>query len=277
VKPVILRVMAIAIAIGAVADPAFTTVRRARPIVSIVPAGDANPDLASRVERVLRGTFTVVRGPLTSAAGTVVVGDQLPDESPRWRGPVFSVRPPERRARILGLDAPGVAARDSRVPVTARVSVGGAGGRRLIVQLRAGHLVVDQRQVDLESDSVLARVALAFSPEAAGVVPLRAISWIDGEDERDSMLTAVHVSGERSPVLFHDAHPSWMSTFVRRALENDPRFIVTHRVVTSRGVSSTAGDAPASLGRAADLASFETVVVGAPEALNDADLAGHES
>jgi hypothetical protein len=68
-----------------------------------------------------------------------------------------------------------------------------------------------------------------------------------------------------------------MSTFVRRALEGDPRFVVTSRVLTSRGASTTAGQAPESLGTRPSLDPFQTVIVGAPETLTAADVAGLEA
>ena len=77
-------------------------------------------------------------------------------------------------------------------------------------------------------------------------------------------------------VLFFDPHPSWMSTFVRRAVERDQRFVVTSRIVTSRNISTDAGQPP----RVDDLASlklFDAVVVGAPEALTEADVTGLEA
>ena len=66
-----------------------------------------------------------------------------------------------------------------------------------------------------------------------------------------------------------------MSTFVRRALEADPRFVVTSRVATSRGAPAvTAGEPPAALAALPSLELFQTVIVGAPEELTADDAAG---
>ncbi|HEX6313272.1 MAG TPA: hypothetical protein VFZ73_00370, partial [Gemmatimonadaceae bacterium] len=65
--------------------------------------------------------------------------------------------------------------------------------------------------------------------------------------------------------------------FVRRAIEDDARFSVSHRVLTSRGVANTAGHAPTSLSDARALREFAVVVVGSPDALGAADVRGLES
>jgi hypothetical protein len=75
-------------------------------------------------------------------------------------------------------------------------------------------------------------------------------------------------------VEFVDARPSWASTFVRRALEGDPRFRVESMSGESRGVvTKTAGAVPladAQLGR------FDAVVLGGLERLAATDIAGVE-
>jgi hypothetical protein len=60
-------------------------------------------------------------------------------------------------------------------------------------------------------------------------------------------------------------------------LERDTRFAVTHRVLTSRGMSNSGGAAPASLRDPELLAAYRTVVVGAPELLSEADVLGIEA
>jgi hypothetical protein len=63
---------------------------------------------------------------------------------------------------------------------------------------------------------------------------------------------------------------------VRRAIERDSRFTVVSRVVTSRDVSTVAGRAPTTLRDRDVLSSFDAIVVGAPDALSAADVAGLE-
>jgi hypothetical protein len=68
-----------------------------------------------------------------------------------------------------------------------------------------------------------------------------------------------------------------MSTFVRRALEQDRRFAVASRVITSRGVSSDAGQPPSTLSDPSLLELYDVIVVGAPGSLTSADVAGLET
>ena len=87
----------------------------------------------------------------------------------------------------------------------------------------------------------------------------------------------IDIRDDRWAVLFFDPRPSWLSTFVRRSGERDPRFVVTSRVVTSRNVSIDAGRPPAALGDAESLARFDAIVVGAAQTLRDRDVAGLET
>ena len=75
----------------------------------------------------------------------------------------------------------------------------------------------------------------------------------------DAADVLIDVREQRWAILFYDPRPSWMSTFVRRAIARDPRFAVTSRVVTSRNISTDAGQPPASLD---DLATLELFDVG---------------
>jgi hypothetical protein len=84
----------------------------------------------------------------------------------------------------------------------------------------------------------------------------------------------VDVRRERWSVLFFDRRPSWMSTFVRRSVERDPRFAVTSRIVTSTNISRETGRAPGGLDAIAANDAFDAVVVGAPDALNARDVQG---
>ncbi len=79
----------------------------------------------------------------------------------------------------------------------------------------------------------------------------------------------VNVSATRASVLVFDARPSWASTFVRRALEDDPRFLVEHRV--GLGPAVAAGTAGGRLdARSLDLASV--VIAGSPDSLSSRDV-----
>ena len=80
----------------------------------------------------------------------------------------------------------------------------------------------------------------------------------------------VDVGVTRSTVLVFDARPSWSSTFVRRAIEDDRRFAVGYRARLAPALS--AGTANGRLDIAAlDLAS--TAIIGGVDALTSDDVA----
>jgi hypothetical protein len=70
-------------------------------------------------------------------------------------------------------------------------------------------------------------------------------------------------------VLFYEPRPSWIATFVRRAIEADQRFVVSGLDYPSRGIRIVSGDAP-SLDRTA-LRAFSAVVVGGLDRLTVSD------
>jgi hypothetical protein len=80
----------------------------------------------------------------------------------------------------------------------------------------------------------------------------------------------VDVASDRLPVLVFDARPSWNSTFVRRALEDDPRFAVEHH---ARVAPSITAGTPAARLDAGILDRTAAVIVGAPDALTADDVA----
>jgi hypothetical protein len=270
-----IRVAAAAIAVAGFVDPSLTSNRASKPSVAVV-AGDPASDslLAENVARALSKQFVVTRGAYSGAEATVLVGDRLASDAPAASGPTFAVFADRRAASIEYLDAPATAPLGSRIPVVAGVRAAGSRGRTLDVTLRAGSLVVDRASRAITSDDERVSVPLAFVPPAAGAAPLRISAMI--RDARDSAAAdlAVDVRDERWSVLFFDPRPSWMSTFVRRAIERDPRFVVTSRIVTSRGLSADAGRPPARLDDLAALKLFDAVVVGAPESLTERDVSG---
>lgn len=274
------RAAAFVIAVAAVVDPALTTSRSSRPTVAVVTADSATGSpLVTRVVQALDRRFTVVRGRLDAAAATVLVGRAVPDEARALAGSMIAVVPtqPGPAVRVVDIDAPSTSALDVRVPIRVEVSVHGARGRRLTVELSAGGAVVDHVSQTVETDSGLISVTAQHVPMRAGPQVLVARAYLDRLVAPDSSFTVVNARPDRYAVLFHDARPSWSSTFVRRAAGLDARFSITHRVVTSRGLSNAGGPAPESLREAASLADFATIVVGAPETLAGADVAALET
>lgn len=272
-----LRVFAIAMALVAIADPAISSRRIAKPIVAVLPATPPDEALARRVSAALARRFTIVHGQFAGAAATVVAGSRVPDDAALPDGPLLVVAPQPSTpdVTILGVDAPATAPRDSRIPVEARIRVIGAARQSLTVRLHTAAGLTDQVTAPVPGDSSDVPVRLTHVATDTGAALLRVSAAITGASDEAS--TVVHVRDTRVPVLFFDPRPSWLSTFVRRSVEEDPRFSVTHRVQASRGVAATGGPAPASLRDALSLAPFAGVVIGAPEALADADVAGLET
>ena len=272
------RVAAVTIAILAVLDPSLTASRSSRPLVSVIAADSAkDASLVGRVERSLHRRFTVVRGALPAATGTVLVGDRLPDEGAA--GPLMVVAPSGSTpfVRIVALQAPATPSLNAQVPVVVTMAVRGAKGRQLNVEARVGETLLDQQSMRIEDDTVEAQLTLSYVPTAEGATLLNVTAFVDGTNVNDRAATALDVTAHRLEVLFFDPRASWLSTFVRRAIERDPRVAVTHRVVTSRGLSNTTGSAPVSLRDARLLSRYGTIVIGSPEQLGDVDVSGLEA
>lgn len=270
-----LRGTAVSIAVAAVVDPAITISRRTKPEI-VVQVSDTARDatVANRVARTLGKQYTVVREPLAGAAATVLVGDQLPHGEIGI--PVIAVVPDttEPRVSIERLDVPMTASADSRIPVGALVRMSHIGGRTVNVTLTVNGAAVDHATTTATTPNETARVPLTFIPTASGATPIRVTASLDDDSPVATADAAVDVRERKWPVLFYDPRPSWMSTFVRRAIERDTRFVVTSRIVTSKNVSSEAGRPPTRLDDVSAISRYDAIVVGAPDALSSRDVAG---
>jgi hypothetical protein len=275
-KPTALRTAAFGVALLATLDPSLTSERRGRPLVSVL--ADENDVLTTRVTHALERRFTVIQGLSDAASATVLVGARVPDESRRPDAPVFAVLPANERPafRIARLDAPSPAQLNARTPVYVQVPVTGGAGRMLDIQLTMDGLVAAQQNAQVRTDSSIVVVGMSVAP---GIGPhvLTAIARLSGATTSDSASVVVDVRNDRLPILFFDARPTWTSTFIRRAIEQDARFTVVHRVQTSRGLSNTAGAAPMTLRDLESTKGFVTIVVGAPDQLSEADVTGLEA
>jgi hypothetical protein len=161
--------------------------------------------------------------------------------------------------------------------------------------LESGGVVLDRVTREISADEWSDRVEVSFvateaalgprSPEGpgpqtrpgpTGLTELRVVADAGDTASRAEVTFALDTGADRWDVLALDARPSWMATFVRRALESDPRFAVTSRVVTSRGAASAAGSPPLSLRAPGALQPHHIAVIGAPEELTEADVAALE-
>jgi hypothetical protein len=269
--------VAFLIGVAAVIDPEIASNRATKPELQLVVEEPQDAGLADRVDRALSKRFTISRSPVAGASGAVVVGDRPPSDDSHLPMPSFAVLPDKEqvRATIERVGAPREATTDGRVPIFAVAHVAGSRGRNVDLTLRAGNVVVDRASRAIASDEEHIDVPLTYVPTSAATTPLSLTISDDGRTATADV--ALDVSEKRWAVLFFDARPSWMSTFVRRALERDPRFVVTSRTVTSRNVSTDAGTPPGRLDDLATLSLYDAIVVGAPEALTSTDVAGLEA
>lgn len=284
-NPRVLRWLAIAIAIAAVVDPSVTSMRTTQPEIALVaadPVGDSA--VVSRIAGELAEQFTVIPAPFAPAAATVVVGTRLPAAVGELQSSVFAVNPvatDELRATIEAVNAPAHAALAARVPMAVTVHITGGGADTLETTLHLGDAVIDRVTQAVESGGGRQIVNLSYIPTTIGSVALRVSARLAGSEGRGGRSShadlVIDVRDDRWGVLFFDPRASLMSTFVRRAVERDPRFVVSSRIVTSRNISIDAGRPPASLGDAESLGEYDAIVVGAAQVLTDRDVAGLEA
>ncbi len=280
--PFTLRAIALLIAVTAVIDPGVTSAHRARPVLSLVGVDEPrDQNVLADVRRRLAPKYTLVSAPIPSAIGTVLVGSRLPTGAGALARPVVVVSPITSgpSVAIRRIQAPTRAMLESRVTVTLTLVTRGfalanAGAARSIgVELARGDIVVSREHVAVAHDTVLT-VPLTFVPSAIGAEVLQARAYVSEQSDTARSDVMVDVRANRWSVLFFDRRPSWMSTFVRRALERDPRFAVTSRVITSTNVSRQTGRPPEGLDAIARTGAFDAVVIGAPEALTARDVDG---
>lgn len=273
----VLRGVAILIALLAFVDPAVTSNRESKPEI-VVRAVNASADsaLARTVAERLSKSFTVVPVPYAGATATVLVGSHAlaKDET---AGSVFGVIPDAGNVMTLeAMEVPKRAAIDARVPVASVLRARGAKGKQIHITLRFNGSIVDRATRTVQSDDERVNVPLSYVPTVAGAALLRVEAALGDDAATTGADAVVDVRAQKWAVLFFDSRPSWMSTFVRRALELDTRFAVTSRVVTSTNVSTDGGKPPGTLDDPAVTELYDAVVLGAPESLSERDVQGAE-
>ncbi|HEV3139766.1 MAG TPA: hypothetical protein VGY57_04595, partial [Vicinamibacterales bacterium] len=260
----LLRWVAVAIAIVAVIDPSLTAAGRVRPTIGLIAARGS---IADRVRAALRADYAIVDGADPSAAALIVVGDRYPDEAISDSARVSTVSAPAASGvRIASLSAPRAIPATTSIHLEAELVSSGLRGRTTAVTAsiggaelaRATHDWKDERRWTASLDVVpIGEPPFAVTVAADGPSPARATALVDRSD--------------RLPVLVYDARPSWMTTFVRRALESDPRFAVSAVAIASHGIEVRSGQ-PQSL-QSSDLDQFRAVLVGGLDKISMADAA----
>lgn len=254
------RWVAVAIAVLAMIDPEFAVTGADRPVVAVVAA---QRDAGDEIADALGSDFVVVRSPFSGADAVVVAGSSVPDAAMTFAKSAFAVaRDTTNDVWIEDVRHPRVASVNERAPVF--VQLGGNVRNDTQVELHSGTLVTDRAAVTVGVDG-RAEARLVFVPAVTGTARLDVVVR-RGNQRAASADVVVDVRERQWSVLFADQRPSWTSTFVRRTIERDPRFAVSSRITTSRGVSTESGSPP-SLDDRALIDAFDVIVVGAPGAL----------
>jgi hypothetical protein len=291
--PIVLRAVAVLIAVVGAIDPAWTRMAPIEHPISVriidSPTLHMTAPISRRVaalaaaERVRAGLseHTDVRVVSSSRASIcpgigicLVIGD----------GPVS--RPMTSGAVVAG-------AVDVSTPVSPNVAIAGiesparaplAGASMLRVQLRGVGMRGTSR-IDVEDDQVVVGSAthdwsdgatdvvtdVSWIPVAPGLRRL-AVSVESSETEQESLDNigdvGVEVNAESWPILIDEPEVTWTGTFLRRALEADARFAVRSRARLAPGLTMSRG------GPLTDeaLEAARAVVATAPDSLSVAEV-----
>src|SRR5262249_38099508 len=147
-----------------------------------------------------------------------------------------------------------------------------ARGKTIAIALAAGGVTVDSASRQIDGDDATIDVPLTLTPSAPGVTAVTVTASLGDPASGVHADSPVRIDDRPWAVLVFDRRPSWMSTFVRRAIEADARFAVTSRTTTSVGVSTDTPGAPPALTDTGALAKFDAIVIGAPDALSPVDV-----
>jgi hypothetical protein len=280
-KPVILRSIAILIAIAGAIDPGFTAERRSEPhLVAIDLTSGASDVVVAELQAAAAGWRVSSRrdpGPRLPCGldeRCVIVADGSIDaDIPRDLGAPVSVIAVRRAGSpnvMLRSAATGTVSSAAAAVVKVELTRTGAVAETAI-RISDGTAVVGSA-THTWTDSNTASIDVPWWPMASGAraLTVEAVPF-DGESTvfDNTIDLGVAVDDGQMRVLVFDARPSWNSTFIRRSLEDDPRFRVEYR--SRLAPSLTAGTAGGRLDAGA-LESSAAVVIGGPDALTAGDV-----
>ncbi len=283
----VLRGVAVLIAALGVIDPAFTFARRTRqPLV--VALGSERPAAAAsaaRVRELLEDDFDVrvrhvndaERQPACATGEPcILVGDD------RWSGTTV-----DARARVLGAIRlnPETGAQVTIASVTGATATHASAVGRLLVEVAGQGVTGQQSNINvLDGDVPVGRavhhwtadgpvtIPIDWWPVAAGPrrLSVRTSRRADEAGSDDEVDVGVEVGTTPHNVLVYDTRPSWTSTFVRRAIEQDGRLALRVAARLGPRVQVTEGE-PFRLDDST-LTDASAVIVGAPDDLSARDV-----
>ena len=265
----VLRTLALALAIGAIVDPALPIDRRMPATVRLyAAAGDPDaPAVIARLRAALAGRVDLIEA--GSGQESVVVGSARAVDAVRAGTPVSVVSlgapPAVSIAAVSGVTrvVPG-----DETEIQVDLEGAGVTGHTSSVVLEQDGVVLTRQDHVWKTDGS-ATVVLLYVATAAGAhrVTIRALPLIGEGRTADNRADLLVMAADRpARVAVLEARPSWPAGFTRRTLEGDDRFSVSSVLRVTKGISSRAGEAPPVI-QAQQLSRFDVVVVGAPEEL----------
>jgi hypothetical protein len=297
---VVLRVVAVLIAIAGIVDPVLTLARRVRQPLVVAVDGTLQPALtsAARLQELLDEEYDIrlrivdERSRLTACApgeSCVLIGGD------RWRVGRSGLLAPHKGVpseRIVGAirveeeAKPLVAIANATMPTPAHASAIG----RLLVDVEGQGVTGQQSTFDVfDGDVPIGRathtwtrdgrvtIPIEWWPLEAGLRRLSIRATRDGLENQgldDRIDVGVRVEAEPYNVLVYDTRPSWTSTFVRRAIEHDARLALRVAAKLGPRLEVTAGP-PFRLDDAT-LTAASAVVIGAPDGLSVQEVSALE-
>ena len=277
----LVRAVAIVIAVAAFIDPVLTLDRpREAPFVLV----DMSASSIDAIERAFRQHSSAVevrqpsadRVPCAPGERCAIVADgSVAAEVPEDVRSLSVIRPRNGATPNVSIQSVFVTSgQHAAAGAVARIVVSGRGvsGQRTDLRVMDGDAVVGSSALDWKVDAAHT-VDVAWWPIATGPRLLRVeAAAAPGESRRfdNAIDVGVNVIADRLPVLVFDARPSWSSTFVRRALEDDPRFAVEHRVRVAPAIATSTANGRLD---SSVLDATPVVILGAPDALTASEVA----
>jgi hypothetical protein len=275
----LLRAVAVAIALAALVDPPLVLMARPHPRIAVTvpqPSDATAARVRDRLARDLRADFDVVPGPDPDAAAAVVIGDRYPVRPSAFAQTTSTVTIDGSLGlgvRITSVKAPRAAPRGTTIQLEVDLDGSAANGSTSFVSVSAGavgHPDVDVARTSHTWTADGRRVSLRLDAVPLDLPPWHLRVRLSAGSQTTVATSDVLVE-EAAPlrVLFYEPRPSWIATFVRRALERDARFAVSGLGYASRGIRVSSGD-EASLDPAT-LRQVAAVIVGGLDRLSVTD------
>jgi hypothetical protein len=266
-----LRWTAVAIAIAAAIDPSVALTGRGRSRVAIVapdPTVDAARATRQALTDLLRPEFDLVAGRDATAEAAIVIGTDYVEWPPSDRQRVFTISlPPTSRdpnVRVSAVRAPRMAPPGTLVHIEVDVDGANVSGTTSTVSVRSGSSAVEVGRAThaWTGNAERWRAVLDVAPtdQPPWHFRVEAPATAGEKTVADNVADVLVARAEPFDIVVYEPRLSWAGTFVRRALEHDPRFAVAPTSFPARG-----SRLPAIRG------TTRTVVVGGLDRLTSAD------